>query len=189
MSDIDTIRHYRAGLFAGVPIYIAREDGERTFEDLAMLRNNVAIGGGSGEHPAMLITNPVACVAHYLDPENWLEPVHDILEINDYLKIELPSIFHYCNEMSRDQWIEQLADYHSPLKDGKSFEKWVAETLGEFLYNFVRGIYPDSDAWFSEIGRLDDDGGDVVSLPWGEYGGSGIDLFLISQKPTPKNDG
>ena len=188
MSDIDCVRHVRAGLFSGRPIYIALEDGNRTFGDRSMLKYNVAIGGGCGEHPALLISDPLACVAHYLDTNELVGHEIDAPGLVDLLNVDLENIFHYCDGMTREDWVTSfLADFSE--SGDVTFEHWVAENLGEFLYNFVRGFYPKSDEWFEINGRLDDDGGCIVTIPWGDYGGNGTNLFGLTQQPNSKNAG
>ena len=180
MSDIDCIRHFRAGILDGIPLYIACEDGDKIFNDVPMLTSQIAIGGGSGEHDALLITDPLVCVAHYLAGD-FVDAIAITPEIRKKSEIDPPSVFQYCNEMRSEDWITELSPLYLPI------ENWLADEVGKFLYHCVRKIYPQSDVWFDRIGRLDDD--TAITIPWDVYGGNGTNLFNISQTNIDPTEG
>lgn len=67
MSYIDTVNHSVVGTFAGISVYhtIQDLDGESSGEFSATPKNLI-IGGGSGEHPGMVIQDLDFCVWQFL---------------------------------------------------------------------------------------------------------------------------
>lgn len=63
MSYIDTLAHRRVGTLAGYPLYHVivdhRSGRERGSPEFSANARNLVLGGGSGEHPALVI--------HHLD--------------------------------------------------------------------------------------------------------------------------
>lgn len=66
MSHIDSFRHEIVGLFAGLPVYHPLEDIDGEFHCTTA---QLLLGGGSGEHPALVIRNPTGAVALFLHKE------------------------------------------------------------------------------------------------------------------------
>lgn len=66
MSHIDSFRHEIVGLFGNIPVYHPLEDIEGDFIANA---GQLIIGGGSGEHPALVFTDLHACVAAFLNDQ------------------------------------------------------------------------------------------------------------------------
>lgn len=66
MSHIDSFRHAIVGEFIGLPVYLSLEDIDGDFDCPAY---SLIIGGGSGEHPAIVVSDPCAAVARFLDEE------------------------------------------------------------------------------------------------------------------------
>ena len=66
VSHIDSFKHELIGLFGGLPVYRPLQliDG-----DFQCDVNQLVLGGGSGEHPALVVKNLLAAVACYLDEE------------------------------------------------------------------------------------------------------------------------
>jgi hypothetical protein len=63
MSHIDSFRHQIVGLFGLLPIYRPLEDIDGDFQ---CTTSQLLLGGGSGEHPAMVLTRLPTAVARYL---------------------------------------------------------------------------------------------------------------------------
>ena len=69
MSYIDTIKHELVGYINGFPIYHPLEtviDGEWGGYDFSCSPQKWIIGGGAGEHPALVIHNLGSLVALYI---------------------------------------------------------------------------------------------------------------------------
>jgi hypothetical protein len=67
MSYIDTISHSVVGTFAGVSVYhpLQNLDEERK-DEFSATPKNLVIGGGSGEHPGMVVQDLDFCVLEFL---------------------------------------------------------------------------------------------------------------------------
>ena len=74
MSHIDSFKHQLVGFFGCIRVYKALENINGDFQ---CKENDLILGGGSGEHSAMVLKNPFAAVAWFLDSEV------DDLEMND----------------------------------------------------------------------------------------------------------
>ena len=64
MSYIDTFDHELVGFFAGLPLYhpletVTGSDGD----EFGCTPRQLVLGGGSGEHPAVVLLEPPAAVA------------------------------------------------------------------------------------------------------------------------------
>lgn len=69
MSYIDTIKHELVGYINGLPIYHPLEtvtDGKWGDYDFSCSPENLVIGGGAGEHPALVIHNLGSLAALYI---------------------------------------------------------------------------------------------------------------------------
>lgn len=69
MSYIDLIKHELVGFFNGLPVYHPLEtveEGSWESYDFSCSPANLIIGGGAGEHPALVLHNLESLVAAYL---------------------------------------------------------------------------------------------------------------------------
>ena len=66
MSFIDCFRHEMVGYFGGVPVY---HPLQKISGDFSCDETQLVLGGGCGEHPALIIKNPLASVAWFLRSE------------------------------------------------------------------------------------------------------------------------
>lgn len=67
MSHIDSFNHSQVGTFAGIPVYHALQDIDgKGGGDFSATPKNLIIGGGSGEHPGMVIQDLDFCVWEFL---------------------------------------------------------------------------------------------------------------------------
>lgn len=68
MSYIDTINHSYVGNFAGLPVYHPLENlDEEKQDEFSATPQNLILGGGSGEHPGLVIQDLDFCVWQFLD--------------------------------------------------------------------------------------------------------------------------
>ncbi|GLB50518.1 hypothetical protein [Neptunitalea lumnitzerae] len=63
MSHIDSFKHELVGYISWVPVYHPLEDIDG---DFVCTTKQIVIGGGSGEHPAMVLESPLKAVALFL---------------------------------------------------------------------------------------------------------------------------
>jgi hypothetical protein len=152
MSYIDTIPHEQLGSLAGYPLYhpLATRLAARGDYDFGCSSANVVLGGGSGEHPAMVVHQLPQLAMHYLlfrletlsednpdDLQNALEfleirlldritPVQECLETCGWQLEQLAELVRRSQDASRPT-------PYSP-KDHTSVEHWLAYSLGEWLW-------------------------------------------------------
>ena len=143
MSAIDTSRHLRIGMLLGVPIYQLLEDnrslGHRNPQDRHQIpkhlilpvvpRGAIVIGGGSGEHPAIALYDPVHCVARYLEWCLHFEPS----KIDEGLKAACAHIqgdlqtIEYCNWRNQDHvdFRKRCGALYDHYQHDLTFEGWL----------------------------------------------------------------
>lgn len=158
MSYIDCFKHELVGYLNGLPIYHPLEDcigGEFGDFDFSCTPDNLLIGGGSGEHPALVLHNLSSLVASYLylaiekRKEYWPE-----LEfiIPENIKNELDDIFYEKADLEFCGWsMRQHSEFYvnaqsplhvSPLKPEEHAEEWIENSIGEFIYYSLPELIP-----------------------------------------------
>jgi len=143
MSHIDSFKHQLVGYFFGLPVYLPLEDINGDFQ---CTTRQLLIGGGSGEHPALIVKNPLACVAMYLD-ENKVELKLSNREEEElealykpYLSWETEEVLDFCEWdikvyhefYKRCRTKRSLNSYRS--YEHISFERWLIMGFGEFFF-------------------------------------------------------
>ena len=151
MSYIDTISHKRVGTLAGYPVYqpLGTISGKaRGAHDFGCTPANLVIGGGSGEHPALVVHRFEQLVTLYLlQVIDWhvqaggtqtsaLTALEDFLL--GHLDLKFSEFYEFCG------WgIEQTAQFLQAIKDPtlpspyqserhSSAEHWLAYSLAEY---------------------------------------------------------
>ncbi len=142
MSHIDSFKHEIVGLFGGLPVYHPLEDINGDFK---CSTKQLVIGGGSGEHPALVIENPLAAVACFINESLKFLKISDAIEnqwtyvIEPFLTLSPDRIFKYY------EWsIETYSDFAelckstalpNPFFEGNySLEAWLILGIGEFIF-------------------------------------------------------
>lgn len=152
MSYIDTIPHEQLGSLAGYPLYhpLATRISARGDYEFGCSPANIVLGGGSGEHPGMVVHHLPHLAMHYLlfRLERLSEDnPHDLQNALESLEVRLLDSLtpvHECLETCGWQ-LEQLAelvrrsqDSSLPtpyvLADHSSAEHWLVFSLGEWLW-------------------------------------------------------
>lgn len=151
MSHIDSFRHEIVGMFGSIPIY---HPLEKIKGDFVCDSSQLLLGGGSGEHPALIIKRPIAAVACFLD--NVLEPLRsdDIKAKSHPLKhcledweyvIDKHLTWDYVVHLEFSEWsIQTYHDFYqlclstvlpNPyLEQEQSIEEWLILGFGEFIF-------------------------------------------------------
>jgi hypothetical protein len=148
MSYIDTFDHEYCGQIGYIPIYHplqAVDDGDEFNCDPSCL----VLGGGSGEHPALVIKRLDYLVALFLleiiNDENetivgidTFRFLQDISCESDPYRFEDWSVRHFAAllEMARSNlnW--------KPIEDNQSVEDWLFTSIGEFVYFSLPELNP-----------------------------------------------
>lgn len=142
MSHIDSFHHRHLGNLLGrYPIYQALEDINGDFQAAS---GQLILGGGSGEHPAMVIDDASACVAALY----WLE---DDSAKTSGLQDDL--CFDYAQVFCCYDWFFQdfyhFYDYCEPAHQhwhyadsGSCLEQWLMCQIGAFIYQHCPELMP-----------------------------------------------
>lgn len=159
MSHIDSYKHRLVGSFIGLPVYWPLEDvhGHPDFrEDFDCTTRQLVIGGGSGEHPGLVITDPQAAVAAFLDDslDDLDLPPPDADALRTILKPFLP--FHPSRLVDFNRWDLRTCHAfhercHSPYaensygmyEDRMGLEAWIALGFGEFVFFALPQLAPE----------------------------------------------
>lgn len=160
MSYIDTFDHELVGFFAGLPVYHPLETVSGTGDDLfGCTPSHLVLGGGDGEHPAIVLTHPTAAVAAFLQAalppdgpplsaasEQFLDalpPLHECLHFAGWFTTSYSAFLERCSSASF------VAPYR-PAHDGL-LESWVLCNLGEFVYFSMPDLAPDIRVHLAEL--------------------------------------
>lgn len=148
MSYIDIIDHDMVGYLAGIPVYHPRRilKGGDEFD---CSPETLVLGGGSGEHPAVVVSNLKALALDYLVESvsaahlvaSEAEALDDALAEANPAEASIPACdcFHFA------QWgADTYADFIQRCSTGvqtpyerkrfNSFENWLALTFGELVF-------------------------------------------------------
>jgi hypothetical protein len=150
MSHIDSFKHELVGLIGGLPVYHPLQSINGDFESGV---NQLIIGGGSGEHPALIIKNPLSTVACFL--ENHIESLEDNALFKDdfsnaakkwksiikkYVNWQVDYHFHFSGwSVSNYKHFYDLltgSGIPNPYDEDsdRSFESWLILGIGEFTF-------------------------------------------------------
>jgi hypothetical protein len=198
MSAIDTSRHLRIGMLLGVPIYQLLEentslghrnpqDGHRIPDHLSLPtvpKGAVVIGGGSGEHPAVALYDPLHSVAKYLE---WCLR-YESSQIESDLKVACVNMqgdlqtIEYCNWTNQHHvdFRKRCAGLYAFYQEDLSFEAWLLVTVGEFLFHVMPSFNPQVQVWHDKYCSKATCSFQAISIPYeASYGGNGKDRFRI----------
>ncbi len=141
MSYIDIFQHEYLGHLGYLPIYHPLENIEEG-GDFNATPANLILGGGSGEHPALVIHHLESLVAHFLseqisDQELDKIPKEDRDFFCDLLSFYSDSL-EFCG-WSVDRYIAlnkmaKSTAFITALKKKQSVEEWLCLSLGEFVF-------------------------------------------------------
>lgn len=176
MSAIDSIPHRRIGRFGRVPIYLCLADSPRlgtTGNDGELSsyarKNSMCVGGGSGEHAAIVLPDPASAARAYV-------------EYVTREAVSEPPTLHFCDDRSAADWRDEFA---RDLPDDFDFPLWLSLALGEFILFMLPDLTPDVRAlrtahasYFAEAEPTFP----IITIPWDTYRGNGTDYFAVQRK-------
>ena len=168
MSYIDTIEHELVGYLNGLPIYHPLETVDTKkwgSYDFSCSPQNLVIGGGAGEHPALVIHNLEYLVIgfllaafdkiitikeekkYYCDFES---PSEELIEsLNEMLSQTDSECLEFCGwSMKNIKEFVELAKsplHSTPLLEDKDSEEWIKDSIGEFIYYSLPELNPLQD--------------------------------------------
>ena len=136
MSHIDSFKHELVGFLGYLPVYHPLEDIDGDFQ---CKTNQLLLGGGSGEHPALVIENPTSAVAYFLikEIENEKRLKHWEEHITPYLESSLEEqLTFYDWNMERYSSFHEMSksEYLPNPRSGDNTELWIVLGIGEFIF-------------------------------------------------------
>lgn len=174
MSHIDSYKHEFVGYFVALPVYHILDECPENEEclddyDFHVGPRTLVAGGGSGEHPGLIIRSPEYAVAEYF--LHVVDGREEDIGITDKEMASLKSIMEKNGASSRvvfaDWEDEQRERFLNNCKSGGlptpfydqggiSFEQWVHISFGEFIFrafpemaqHVVDLIKPYDQFWF-----------------------------------------
>ena len=181
MSYIDTFDNEFVGYFGGIPVYHPLEVVLASADDPANFAcgpDNLVIGGGSGEHPGIVVKAPGEAVVCFV--RAWLED-NPFLSPEDCHALQ-PALEAWPDAYSRKSWSDcrrndwmhvlefagwRVKDYvdfssrcasqafHRPFRSAKdnTLEQWLAASLGEFTLLAMPELAPDAIQRLGELRR------------------------------------
>lgn len=141
MSHIDSFKHQIVGEFGGIPVYRPLETIAGDFE---CTENQLMLGGGSGEHPVMVLKNPLAAVACFLHEEIPHLKLGEDMRALWESAIDSHITWDYSDILAFYDW--DILTYHNFYEictsdslcncymDDISIEKWLVLGFGEFVF-------------------------------------------------------
>lgn len=157
MSYIDTIKHEFVGSLNGLPIYHPIEtyvNGDAGDYDFSCGPKNLIIGGGGGEHPALVLHELGALVAEYIlyslsqielyhDCSPWAEEVIDRLDEMSYKERESLEFCDWNMSNFNEFFLNAKSNVHAtPLKNSQDAEDWIKLSIGQFVFYSLPELNP-----------------------------------------------
>ena len=154
MSYIDTIKHELVGYINGLPIYHPIESTEKADwgdYDFACTPENLVIGGGAGEHPALVMHRLGSLVALYIlfcikknseyFPDTFIAPPEETIDHLNEIAFYMGETLEFCSwSMTEIRDFVELAKsplHATPLLEKQAPEEWLKLSVGEFVYYFI----------------------------------------------------
>lgn len=169
MSYIDTIKHELLGYLNGLPIYHPTESrlgGLWGAEEFSCTPDNLILGGGAGEHPALVLHDlgglsafyAIDCIRNLSEyfPDDYCEPPETTQERLWEMAHRTEEHLEFCG-WSMEQVHCFVENAKSPLHsrplnlEVQSAEAWIKSSLGEFIFYSLVELNPD----YQEIINLD----------------------------------
>lgn len=169
MSYIDTIKHEIVGHLNGLPIYHPLEihkEGAWSDPYFSCTPDNLILGGGAGEHPALVIHGLGALVAryilHYVDTLTDLEKNYPALPddttewLQDLAFPETSEMLEFCGwrMVHYSKFVENAKSQVNgrPLENPEKAEEWIKLSIGEFVFFSMPDLNPYQDEMLNLAG-------------------------------------
>lgn len=153
MSHIDSYDHEYIGRFLYLPVYHPTDTSEASWgdEDFGFSPANLVLGGGSGEHPGLVVHRLDACVARFLidslsdsDYEKLSED--DRYYLNELSLLPYQQILEYCG-----WYTSHFARFHEAVnsptcfgpREDEHIEDWLMSNIGELVYFALLELNPE----------------------------------------------
>ncbi|XBQ17166.1 MAG: hypothetical protein ABL308_04630 [Oceanicaulis sp.] len=155
MSHIDSYDHVLVGYFGPLPVYRPLEDiafppeGERS-EDFGCRTDQIVIGGGSGEHPGLVLERPGAAMAAFaLESDSFAFPTVERIALDAHVGAA-PVHQRYGWTKDRERSFARLcrsdAMVNAHWPGAGDLDRWLTLGFGEFCYAAMPELDPDMAA-------------------------------------------
>jgi hypothetical protein len=160
MSYIDTFDHELVGFFAGLPLYhpleaVASSGGD----EFGCTPLQLVLGGGGGEHPAVVLAHPSAAVVSFLqaalpaegpalseEAQRLLDEVPPVAECLQFPGWGIADYASFHDRCRSPGFVTPYRDDHDAPLDA-----WVLRNVGEFVYFAMPELAPDVPTRLAEV--------------------------------------
>lgn len=134
MSYIDMFKHEQLTEIIGLPLYRAQEDIEG--DEFNAKQGQLILGGGGGEHPAIVIKHIDSMVARYIWTSTDTEHSYDYIECDYFENLEFVDwmILTY-----KDFFTRAVQNGYNEDEDGY-VEAWLCDRLSQYLLENQKGL-------------------------------------------------
>lgn len=160
MSYIDTIDHELVGFFAGLPLYHPLEAVTGAGGDeFGCTPLQLVLGGGSGEHPAVVLTNPTSAAASFLlaatssdhpqlspTAQQFLDALPPPRECLHFAGWGIEDFRAFHERCTAPACVTPYRAEHDGLLEG-----WVLRNLGEFVYFSMPDLAPEIRSQLGDV--------------------------------------
>ncbi len=166
MSHIDSYDHEFLGYLGYLPIYHPLEAFGQGIPwgdyDFGAGPGNLVLGGGSGEHPG-LVVHRLECLAARFIYEQLSEEELASLEKGERELLsglafeDSARLFEFCDwRVSQYHALYEMAvkSAYTTLNEDQEVEEWLALSLGEFIYFSLPDLNPEHDKLLSIASRF-----------------------------------
>lgn len=154
MSHIDSYDHEFLGKFAYLPVYHPLQEVDRYEwgeEDFGFTPANLILGGGSGEHPGLVIHKLECCVARFLIGFLSEKDFNTLTkEGQEYLRslasTPTTALLEYCGWTKEHHQRFETAVHSEAVNGpvaGEDLQDWLAANVGEFVYFSLPELNPE----------------------------------------------
>jgi len=156
MSHIDSYQHEYLGQLGYLPIYHYLELVEAPWGvyDFGATPENLVLGGGSGEHPGLVLHDFEHFVFHFLFYQLREEEQEELkdkryADLKEYFYKDNNRLLEFCqwgvvtyvdfDKMARSERME------TPCGEDESVEDWLLMSIGELIYYSLPEMNPKQD--------------------------------------------
>lgn len=165
MSYIDSFDHEYIGNLGRLPLYHPLQiiDGDGWgCHDFSATPENLVIGGGSGEHPALVIHHLPSLVTRFLAKQ--LTEAEEAT-LSETEKAYIDALFFTDNRLEFCGWavsdyahLQKMAEnslFMHPLTEDMTAEEWIELSVGELVFFALPDLNPEHQALYDLFSRFD----------------------------------
>jgi hypothetical protein len=163
MSEIDCWKHELVGMFGSIWVYRPLEDIAEDVGEFDCKTNQLVIGGGGGEHPALVLKDPERAVEMFAvcadgDESNKDQKEFDIPDdVEQRLRFkdreDVLGFYNWNSETHHNFFLRCtrgfLPNPYDP-KCGTGFDDWLILGFGEFIYYAMPELAPKATKFFEQ---------------------------------------